>query len=362
MGEARPYDVLAAAMAELHGRFGLVLFDDRRRLVAFLSDKAPEARSEIRTIGTVAEERVHHALAGADRSLIAIEMDRLIERIEAETGMRRNVVRNAVRAMAHGLGLGPPPSVYEDAAGASPPPPSEPPAAPGGWAGLSEAVTPHAAPSPVPQPVLSQSPPVVPHKGAGGMGEKIKWMAAGVGGLFVLLVALALAFPEPEETAVPAGAGYADELTDFGVAAQSALQANVGSPTPLDIPGGMRITTDQLAAMTGDSGPVLIDVLADPHPQTLPGSHYDPNGGNPGTFDDANQRPFEARLNALTDGRKDAGIAFFCAGASCWESYNAALRAIHAGYAEVYWYRGGLASWSAADREMIPTPQPVSGP
>jgi len=42
------------------------------------------------------------------------------------------------------------------------------------------------------------------------------------------------------------------------------------------------------------------------------------------------------------------------AGAECWESYNAALRALRLGYREVYWYRGGVASWQAAGLPLYP--------
>jgi rhodanese-related sulfurtransferase len=39
---------------------------------------------------------------------------------------------------------------------------------------------------------------------------------------------------------------------------------------------------------------------------------------------------------------------FFCSGVRCWLSYNAALRAVRGGYANVYWYRGGIDAWRAA--------------
>src|SRR5262249_14167344 len=39
----------------------------------------------------------------------------------------------------------------------------------------------------------------------------------------------------------------------------------------------------------------------------------------------------------------------------CWMSYNGALRAIHAGYTNVLWYRGGIEAWKMAG---LPTSQP----
>ena len=38
-------------------------------------------------------------------------------------------------------------------------------------------------------------------------------------------------------------------------------------------------------------------------------------------------------------------------------SYNAALRAINAGYTNVKWYRGGIEAWKAAGLPTQPAPQ-----
>jgi Rhodanese-like domain len=56
-------------------------------------------------------------------------------------------------------------------------------------------------------------------------------------------------------------------------------------------------------------------------------------------------------LANLTNNNLNMPLVFFCAGVKCWESYNAALRAINLGYSKVYWYRGGISSWHEAHRE-----------
>ncbi|MFZ4122564.1 MAG: rhodanese-like domain-containing protein [Caulobacterales bacterium] len=48
------------------------------------------------------------------------------------------------------------------------------------------------------------------------------------------------------------------------------------------------------------------------------------------------------------------------AGAACWESYNAVLRAQAAGFTRVYWYRGGLRSWEEAQLPLQSVPQPAN--
>jgi len=44
---------------------------------------------------------------------------------------------------------------------------------------------------------------------------------------------------------------------------------------------------------------------------------------------------------------KGDAIVFFCNGAECWKSYKASKAARDAGYARVYWLRGGMPEWIA---------------
>jgi PQQ-dependent catabolism-associated CXXCW motif protein len=166
--------------------------------------------------------------------------------------------------------------------------------------------------------------------------------------------------PQPQPTLA---ANPGNESSDFGVRPQIKLHANVGSPTPTFIPGARVITTAQLL-QTMQSGGVLllVDVLYDtnnpPHP-TLPGAARFSYAGQPGSFNDQIQQRLEMDLakatQQRTQQRPDVPIVFFCAGSQCWESYNAALRAEYMGFQRVYWYRGGLAAWQAANLPMMPS-------
>ena len=51
---------------------------------------------------------------------------------------------------------------------------------------------------------------------------------------------------------------------------------------------------------------------------------------------------------------------FYCEGAQCWESYNAALRALDLGYSNVLWYRGGLRRAGKPTGFLFSTPPPIS--
>jgi len=162
--------------------------------------------------------------------------------------------------------------------------------------------------------------------------------------------------PTPTPTPPAPSRGYADELADFGVAPKAELEANVGSPTPLAIPVGVRVTTEDMQRLIADNRAVLVDVLATPHAITLPGAFFMPAGGTAGTFNDENQVQFGQQLAQATGGDTTRALVFFCQGANCWESYNAALRANAAGYSQIYWYRGGLAAWQEAGLQMVPMP------
>jgi PQQ-dependent catabolism-associated CXXCW motif protein len=155
----------------------------------------------------------------------------------------------------------------------------------------------------------------------------------------------------PAQPGQPSRVNYADELTDFGVPPQSTLQTNVGSPTPTTIPGGHVITTAEVEQAVG-SNIVFIDVWQSQTHPTLPGALELPGAGNPGSFNDPIQQQLWTILAQITNRQAQQPLMFFCTGSRCWESYNAALRAINMGFKMVLWYRGGLSAWQAAGQQM----------
>lgn len=161
---------------------------------------------------------------------------------------------------------------------------------------------------------------------------------------------------ERNTASVPTGSNYANETTDFGVSPQKTLKSNVGTQTPTSIPGGRTITTAKLAKALHDGLPMmLIDAWDDQKGgshATLPGAAEITYAGQPGNFSDAIQTRLEAELKRLTKGDRTQTLVFFCQGAVCWEAYNAALRAMHAGYDDVVWYRGGLPAWQQSGGQL----------
>jgi PQQ-dependent catabolism-associated CXXCW motif protein len=151
------------------------------------------------------------------------------------------------------------------------------------------------------------------------------------------------------------------EQTNFGVQPTSQLYSGqMHSPTPTSIPGGQVVTTQALVALVqGNQTPYfLFDVLGGPEklPNAVPAAWV----AQPGSFNDQTQQQFAQMLQQGTQGRKDIALVFYCLSNQCWMSYNAALRAINAGYTKVLWYRGGIEAWKMAGLPTQPSQQGFS--
>jgi len=343
------YDQLGEALKAQRERFGADALSNRRRVISLLADIMPESRREIRAVASALDEGAVEALSSVERSLLGMEMDRQADRLEQSVGLRADIAKQVIRALAYGLGLGPAPSVYEAAPIPAPNRPADQ------WAGISEPAQP-------PPPGSSiYSPPSPPAPGNNVLfrlqGYAITRTHALIAMGTVVIAVLAAPMLSPPGQGGNQGfrngqaqaADYAGELTDMGVATKETLESNVGSPTPLSVPGALRLTTLEVRALTAnDRSVLLVDVLADAHQNTIQGAHYIPAAGQPGNFNDGAQQTTVRALATLTQNTRDRALVFFCAGSACWESYNAVLRARAAGYTKLYWYRGGLASWNAA--------------
>lgn len=145
---------------------------------------------------------------------------------------------------------------------------------------------------------------------------------------------------------------FAAENEDWGVAPTKQLTNPIetNDPTPTSIPGGRVIRTLELKAMLETRRDALvIDVL---NGRSIPGALSMPLAGDvyPGIPKVTNRisQKFFLALGKVSGQKKERPLVFLCSSAECWHSYNAALRAIAAGYRNVYWYRGGLAAWRSA--------------
>ena len=130
------------------------------------------------------------------------------------------------------------------------------------------------------------------------------------------------------------------------------------APVPADISGGN--TLDNAAAvLLHDSGDaVFIDVYPPkglgPDPldghwiitetrDSIPGAIWLPEVGRGHLEDDAMDY-FSRNLDRLSKKNKAASLVFFCT-ADCWQSWNAARRAVQLGYSNIQWYPLGSDGW-----------------
>jgi PQQ-dependent catabolism-associated CXXCW motif protein len=161
--------------------------------------------------------------------------------------------------------------------------------------------------------------------------------------------------PAPQAGQQVAPQIFAFETRDFGIPPQSSLRAGqFHGATPTAIPGGKLVSTQGLFdAINGQMQVVLIDVLGASY--GLPGAQVAPAMASPGSFQDRTQQQTAQWLAGITGNRTDTPIIVYCSDPQCWLSYNGALRAIAAGYTNVYWYRGGLQAWQMAGLPLKPT-------
>ncbi len=151
------------------------------------------------------------------------------------------------------------------------------------------------------------------------------------------------------EMAMPASMS-SGEAQDFGIAATRKLRPSqqLHGPTPTSIPGGKVIATRQLSEMLQRGQDNVLLLHAYGAPEHLPGAQAVAPASQGGRFDDQVQREFGQYLRQASGGDTSRMLVVYCAGPQCWGSYNAALRAIHMGFRNVYWYRGGIEAWGQA--------------
>jgi PQQ-dependent catabolism-associated CXXCW motif protein len=162
--------------------------------------------------------------------------------------------------------------------------------------------------------------------------------------------------PPPAPNSFNVGSNYLFEQTNFGVLPTRQPPSEMMPDwTPLEVPSGTTITTAQLHAFLHDPRQqqtgygVLLDVsnLGQRSDYSIPSASQMVGAGF-GNLSPDQKRLFRSKLDELTRADKERYLIFFSARADSWYSYNAALEAIEAGYKNVFWYRGGRASWQKA--------------
>ncbi len=144
------------------------------------------------------------------------------------------------------------------------------------------------------------------------------------------------------------------------------------APVPDFIPGGSVATLDEMRRLIAGGRALFIDVYppegAGPDPldgtwrntetrENIAGSVWLPNVGR-GYLEPDLEAYFRRNIERLSSGDKARPLVFYCT-ADCWQSWNAARRAILWGYAAVYWYPEGTDGWTEAGGRIVPA-EPVN--
>lgn len=187
-----------------------------------------------------------------------------------------------------------------------------------------------------------------------------------------------LCLPSTEASADPAAtshppttdtltAGQQDQALPAGVDPATGFRmSRYRAPVPDHLPGGNVMNTDEVLAATARQDTVLIDVypprgagadplngnwlLAESH-DFIDGSTWLPEVGR-GYLEAGHTRYFRDNLEALTGGDRDQAVVFYCT-ADCWQSWNAARRAIVWGWRAVFWYPEGTDGWLDAGLPLV---------
>ena len=163
--------------------------------------------------------------------------------------------------------------------------------------------------------------------------------------------------PEPSDWPAPAQEALASERATPASEDRNTYRTDlVFLPTPARLEGATVVDTADLAErLRQGTRPVLIDVTATGS-QMIPGALHLINGGRALTDAQA-EKAFDERFRAVlraAGALPQAPLVFYGEGFNTWWAFNAARRAVAAGYREVLWYRGGLEAWVRAG---LPTQQ-----
>lgn len=157
------------------------------------------------------------------------------------------------------------------------------------------------------------------------------------------------------------GAEEVPEPTDY-------RRGEYRAPVPRTLAGATVLDTAGLIELLAREPAVLIDVMPAPRRppgrgstrpwlpparRHIPGSFWLANVGL-GDLPPSTAAWLEERLGAITAGRPDRPLVFYC-DRDCWMSWNAARRALRElGYRRVFWYPDGIQGWEAAGLPLVP--------
>ena len=168
--------------------------------------------------------------------------------------------------------------------------------------------------------------------------------------------------PSPANDPLPAGV---DEETGFRM-------GRYRGPVPQTNPGTEVVDTKRVVELHATGEVVFIDVFpprglgADPidgtwmtneSHESIESATWLPEVGR-GHVEQEHIDYFQRNLKLLTAENKSKPLLFFCT-ADCWQSWNAAKRALQYGYENIFWYPEGTDGWAEEGHPVVPV-EPVN--
>ena len=146
---------------------------------------------------------------------------------------------------------------------------------------------------------------------------------------------------------------HMDETLDSGVPSSDEMRdrARINTPTPMTVPGGHTVTTQDVIALLAEEKPLILSTTA--ATPTIPGTFLITLATG-GTLDDDWQPRLGRLMRQLTNGDVNRAVLVFAFNQNRWHSRNLALRLIALGYKNVSWYRGGWEAWEASGQPRTP--------
>jgi adenylate cyclase len=147
---------------------------------------------------------------------------------------------------------------------------------------------------------------------------------------------------------------HMDETLDSGVPSSGEMRdlARINTPTPMNVPGGHTVTTQDVIALLAKEKPLILSTTNET--PTIPGAFFITLAATGGTLDDDWQPRLGRLMRQLTNGDVNRPVLVFAATQNRWHSRNLALRLIALGYKNVLWYRGGWEAWEASEQPRAP--------
>ena len=129
--------------------------------------------------------------------------------------------------------------------------------------------------------------------------------------------------------------------------------ASLGIFTPTELTGVKRVSAREALDLVG-SGAKLVDVRTE---KEYIARHARGSVNLPYVEKSLKEIDYDSKKDQFPGlaslGKTDA-LVFFCNGPECWKSYKASKTARDAGYAQVYWMRGGMPEWVALSLPSVP--------